>query len=110
MYLDTRSMRIKKNNEGVVPVEPIIVIKEEPVDFLPEPFISKDKHIKNIKKDNEDAVRVQPVVVIKQEPIEFDPEPSTSADIVIKDEFVVCSEDYTGSSTDVPPSTPPPLT
>ncbi|GIZ01753.1 hypothetical protein CEXT_173451 [Caerostris extrusa] len=46
-------------------------------------------------------------VFIKKEPIEFDPEPCTSADMVIKHEFVVCSEDFSGSSADVPPSTEP---
>ncbi|GIY85136.1 hypothetical protein CDAR_16281 [Caerostris darwini] len=59
---------------------------------------------KNIKKDIRDTVLVEPPVV-KEEPITFDREPS--ADIVIKDEFGVCNEDYTGSSADVPLSTEP---
>ncbi|GIY35527.1 hypothetical protein CEXT_411041 [Caerostris extrusa] len=58
-------------------------------------------------KDNEDASRVEPAVFVKEEPIEIDPEPSVSADIVIKDEFVVCSEDYTSSSVHVPPYSEP---
>ncbi|GIY85153.1 hypothetical protein CDAR_16361 [Caerostris darwini] len=40
-------------------------------------------------------------VVIREQPISFDP--GSSADIVIKDEFVVCSEN--GTSADVPPLT-----
>ncbi|GIY63584.1 hypothetical protein CDAR_442431 [Caerostris darwini] len=43
----------------------------------------------------------------RQEPIEFDPQPSASADIVIKDEFVVSSEDCHGISADVPSCTEP---
>ncbi|GIY69382.1 hypothetical protein CDAR_470601 [Caerostris darwini] len=94
-----------QNNEDVVSVVSPVTIKEEPVEFVPEPFPSEDKGIKNVKKDQGDAVSVQPVVFIKQEPIEFDLQ--SSADVVIKDEFVVCSEDYIGSSTDAPPSTQP---
>ncbi|GIY69400.1 hypothetical protein CDAR_470711 [Caerostris darwini] len=97
----------KKNNEDVVHVEPPVVIKKEPVEFVPDPSTSADVVIQNVQKDNADAVPVQPAVFVKQEPIEIDPEPSASGDIVIKDEFVVCSEDYIGSSADVPPSIEP---
>ncbi|GIY99355.1 hypothetical protein CEXT_224601 [Caerostris extrusa] len=101
-----RKKNIKKNNEDVGPVEPPVVIKEEPVEFVPEPFPSEDKGIQNIQKKNEDVVPVEPAVVIKEEPVqEFDPQPSASADVVIKDEFVVSGEDYHGSSALVPPST-----
>ncbi|GIY69389.1 hypothetical protein CDAR_470641 [Caerostris darwini] len=86
--------------KDAVPVQPAVFIKQEPINFDPEPSTSSDIVIK-------DAVPVQPAVFIKQEPINFDPEPSTSADIVIKDEFVVCNEAFSGSSTNVPPSTEP---
>ncbi|GIY35536.1 hypothetical protein CEXT_411111 [Caerostris extrusa] len=82
-------LNIQKNNEDVVSVVSPIAIKEEPVEFVPEPFPSGDKGIKNVKKNKGDAVPVQSAVFIKEEPIEFDPQPSTSTDIVIKDEFVV---------------------
>ncbi|GIX66912.1 hypothetical protein CEXT_185101, partial [Caerostris extrusa] len=60
----------------------------------------------NVKKDHGDAFRVQPVV-FKQEPIEIDPQPSASADMIMKDEFVVSGEGYSGSSADVPASVEP---
>ncbi|GIY69404.1 hypothetical protein CDAR_470731 [Caerostris darwini] len=73
------------------------------MEFVPEPSTSAAIVI----QDNRDAVPVQSAAFIKEEPIEFDPEPCTSTDRVIKDEFVVCSEDYIGSSVDVPPCTEP---
>ncbi|GIY69380.1 hypothetical protein CDAR_470581 [Caerostris darwini] len=85
----------KKNSKDVTPVEPAFVIKEEPIEFDPEPSTSAEIVIQNA---NYDAFRVEPAIGIKQEPIQFDPQPSASADIVIKDEFVVSSEDYTGCS------------
>ncbi|GIY69375.1 hypothetical protein CDAR_470541 [Caerostris darwini] len=105
LYAQKKS--IQKNNEDVVPVEPLVVIKEEPTEFVPEPFPSEDKDIQNVKEDNGDAVPVQPAVFIKQEPREFDPQPSASADVVIKEEFVVSDEHYTGSSAHAPSSTEP---
>ncbi|GIY81370.1 hypothetical protein CEXT_198901, partial [Caerostris extrusa] len=89
-----------KNKEDVVSNGLTVVIKEEPIEVDPEPL-----KVKNIKKDIGDTVPVEHPVVIKVERMNFDPEPS--ADIVIKDEFVVCSEDDTASSADVPPSTEP---
>ncbi|GIY81368.1 hypothetical protein CEXT_198891 [Caerostris extrusa] len=105
-----------KNKEDVMLVEPTVVIKEEPIQFDPEPLSSQDKVMKHnrifllssiSKRRTELLFPVDPTVVIKEEPMSFEPEPSSSADIVIKDEFVVCSEDDTGSSADVPPSTVP---
>ncbi|GIX97853.1 hypothetical protein CEXT_722121 [Caerostris extrusa] len=103
----TLNARKKKNKENVVSDEPTVVIKEEPIEYHPELLASQDKAIKNIIKDNGDTVPVGPTVIIKEEPMSFDSEPSSSADIVIKDEFVVCSEDDTGYSADEPPSTEP---
>ncbi|GIY69383.1 hypothetical protein CDAR_470611 [Caerostris darwini] len=84
--------------------QPAFVIKEEPIEFDPEPSTSAEFIIQNA---NDDAFHVEPALVIREQPIQFDPQPSASADIVLKDEFVVSSEDYTGSSAVVPPSTEP---
>ncbi|GIY35531.1 hypothetical protein CEXT_411081 [Caerostris extrusa] len=92
-----------KNNEDVTPVEPSVVIKEEPMEFDPEPSTSADIVI----QEKGDAVPVQLALVVEEEPIEFDPEPSASADIAIKDEFIFCSEQYTGSCVHVPSSSDP---
>ncbi|GIY51477.1 hypothetical protein CDAR_394511 [Caerostris darwini] len=86
---------VKKSNEDVVPVEPTVAVKEEPIQSDPEPLASLDIGIEDIG----DAVPV----IIKEQPISFDP--GSSADIVIKDEFVVYSENDT--SADVPPATVP---
>ncbi|GIY69408.1 hypothetical protein CDAR_470751 [Caerostris darwini] len=86
------------NNEDVLPVEPPVVIKVEPVEFVPEPSTSAEIVTQNVKKDHGDAVPVQAAVFIKQEPIEIDPQPSASADMVMKDEFVASNEDCSGSS------------
>ncbi|GIY99362.1 hypothetical protein CEXT_224661 [Caerostris extrusa] len=94
----------KKNSKDATPAEPAFVIKEEPIEFDPEPSTSAEIVIQNA---NEDAFRVEPAIVIKEEPIQFDPQPSASADIVIKDEFVVSNEHYTGYSALVPPSNEP---
>ncbi|GIY69413.1 hypothetical protein CDAR_470781 [Caerostris darwini] len=94
----------KNNSEDVTPVEPAFVIKEEPIEFDPEPSTSTEIVIQNA---NEDAIRDETAIVVKEEPIELDPEPSASGDIVIKDEFIVCSEDYTGCSVLEPLSTEP---
>ncbi|GIY85148.1 hypothetical protein CDAR_16331 [Caerostris darwini] len=105
--LNTRRKNVVKNKEDVMPVEPTVVIKEEPIQSYPERLASEDKDV----KDNGYTVPVKPTVVIigrpSLEPISFDPGPSASADIVIKDEFIVCSEDDTGSFADVPSSTVP---
>ncbi|GIZ02786.1 hypothetical protein CEXT_572651 [Caerostris extrusa] len=71
----------KKKNKDVVRVQPTVVIKEEPVEFVPESFLSENKGIQNIKTDN--GVPVQPAVFIKQEPIDLDPKPSAFTDVVI---------------------------
>ncbi|GIY85152.1 hypothetical protein CDAR_16351 [Caerostris darwini] len=105
--LNTRRKNVVKNKEDVMPVEPTVVIKEEPIQSNPEPLSSEDKVIKNVERDNGEAVLVEPLVVIKEQPISFDPQPSASADIVIKEEFIVCSEDDTGSSVYESPSTEP---
>ncbi|GIZ01853.1 hypothetical protein CEXT_469681 [Caerostris extrusa] len=103
------------NNEDVVTVVPAVVIKEEPVEFVPETVRSENKGIKvnqniyNVMSYNGFLImskRTKPSSS-REEPIEFDPQPSTPTDIVIKDEFIVCSQDYTGSSTDVPTCTQP---
>ncbi|GIY69425.1 hypothetical protein CDAR_470851 [Caerostris darwini] len=62
------SHNIQKNNEDVVPVQPTVVIKKEPIEYVPEPFPHEDKGIQNVKKVNSDAVSLQPAVVVKEEP------------------------------------------
>ncbi|GIY85150.1 hypothetical protein CDAR_16341 [Caerostris darwini] len=104
---NARKKNVIKDKEDVMPVEPTIVIKGEPIQWNPEAFASDDKDVKNVTKDVGDTVLVGLTVIFKAEPITFGPEPSASADIVIKDEFVICSEDDTESSADVPPSTVP---
>ncbi|GIY63590.1 hypothetical protein CDAR_442461 [Caerostris darwini] len=107
--IDAQKKHGKKNIEDATPAEPAFVIKEEPIEFEvlatefdPDPSTSADIAIQNAKKYNGDSIGVYPAFVVKEEPIEFDPEPS--ADTVFMDEFVVSSEDYTGSCAHVPPS------
>ncbi|GIY69416.1 hypothetical protein CDAR_470801 [Caerostris darwini] len=102
-----RKKNIQMNKEDVVAAQTAVVMKKEPVEFVPETVLSQDKDVENVKQDNGDAVPVQPAVYIKEEPREFYPQPFASADVVIKEEFVVSKKDYTGSSAIVPPSTEP---
>ncbi|GIY69396.1 hypothetical protein CDAR_470681 [Caerostris darwini] len=95
---------LERNHSCQTRRQPAFVIKEEPIEFDPEPSTSAEFIIQNA---NDDAFHVEPALVIREQPIQFDPQPSASADIVLKDEFVVSSEDYTGSSAVVPPSTEP---
>ncbi|GIY85134.1 hypothetical protein CDAR_16282 [Caerostris darwini] len=100
--LNARKKKVTQNRENVMLVEPTVIIKEEPIEFQLDHNNENHLHLKI--KTSRDTVLVEPPVV-KEEPITFDREPS--ADIVIKDEFGVCNEDYTGSSADVPLSTEP---
>ncbi|GIY85156.1 hypothetical protein CDAR_16391 [Caerostris darwini] len=102
-YLIIFLQNVVKNKEDVMPVEPTVVIKEEPIQSYPERLASEDKDVKDIG----DSVPVVSPVVIKEQAITFEPEACASADIVIKDEFVICTEDDIVSSADVPPSTEP---